>query len=60
MCSICYNIENNSMKNILIVITLGLVVSCSPKFDKDFTVEKNDKNYKMWITYYNAEKIQYP
>lgn len=44
------------MKEILILVTLVIVTSCSPKFDKNFTVDKNDKHYKMWITYYNAEK----
>ncbi len=44
------------MRKILILVTFIIATSCSPKFEKDFTVEKNDKNYKMWITYYNAEK----
>jgi len=44
------------MKKILVLFVLALMVSCSPKFEKDFTVERNHKDYRMWITYYNAEK----
>lgn len=44
------------MKVILSIFTLALLVNCSPNFNKDFSVYKNDKEYKMWITFYGEQK----
>jgi hypothetical protein len=44
------------MKNLLMILTSVLFVGCSPNFNKDFSVYRNEKNYKMWITYYGKEK----
>lgn len=44
------------MNNVLVLLSLVLFVSCSSNFKKDFTVEKNEKDYKMWITYYGTNK----
>lgn len=44
------------MKSISIILILVLLQSCSPNFIKDFSVYKNDNNYKMWITYDGTEK----
>ena len=44
------------MKVILSIFTLALLVNCRPNFNKDFSVHKNDKEYKMWITFYGEQK----
>ena len=44
------------MKCILSIFILVLLESCSPNFNKDFSVYRNNKEYKMWITYYGTKK----
>jgi len=44
------------MKSILSIFILVLLVSCCPNFNKDFSVYRNDNDYKMWITYYGTKK----
>lgn len=40
----------------LLIFVLFLLVSCIPNYNKDFSVYRNDKEYKMWITYYGTKK----
>lgn len=44
------------MKTILILSVISLTISCSPNYQKNFTVSKNDKNYRVWISYSSKEK----
>lgn len=44
------------MKSISTILILVLLQSCSPNFIKDFSVYKNDNDYKMWVTYYGTKK----
>lgn len=44
------------MKIILIIFTIILVLSCCPNFNRDFSIHRNDKEYKMWITFYGTKK----
>ena len=44
------------MKKTALLILLVIFISCSPKFDKKFSVAKNSHNYKMWISYYGMKK----
>lgn len=44
------------MKYILLMLTIALVIGCSPNFKNDFVVDKNEKEYKMWITFYGNKK----
>ena len=44
------------MKSISSILILVLLQSCSPNFNKDFSVYRKDNNYKMWITYYGTKK----
>ncbi|MCA6423589.1 MAG: hypothetical protein IM568_12350 [Flavobacterium sp.] len=38
------------MKSISVVIAFFLMISCSPNFQKNYTVSKNERNYRMLIS----------
>lgn len=44
------------MKNIILFFLLGFLICCKPNFKKKFTIDKNEKAYKIWITYYGTKK----
>ncbi|TBX66125.1 hypothetical protein EZL74_11085 [Flavobacterium silvisoli] len=44
------------MKTIIAVNIIFFLLSCSPNFQKDFTVYRKDKTYKMLINYTNDSK----
>lgn len=44
------------MKTFLASFILFLFIGCSPNFTNDFSVKRNDNDYKMWVTYYGTKK----
>ena len=44
------------MKSISVVIAFFLMISCNPNFQKNFTVSKNEKNYRMLISSLDNKK----
>jgi hypothetical protein len=44
------------MKSILSMLILVSLINCSPNFNKDFSVYRNEIDYKMWITYNSTKK----
>ena len=44
------------MKSIPVVIAFFLIISCTPNFQKNFTVSKNEKNYRMLISSLDNKK----